>query len=49
MDEQIQIVEAAVNGVLEWRVYINQEMKYKFPTKEQAEHYVMLHNRDKKK
>ena len=49
MDEKIQIVEAFVNGTPEWRVYIDTEMKYKFPTKEQAEHYVMLHNRNKKK
>lgn len=49
MDEQIQIVEAAVNGVPEWRVYIDYVKRYVFPTKEQAEQYVMLHNRDKKK
>jgi hypothetical protein len=45
---EIRIVEANVNGIPQWRIYINQELKRMFPTKEQAEHYVTLFNRDKK-
>jgi len=48
MKNEIRIVEATVNGVSEWRVYINQELKFKFATEEQAKHYVTLFNRDKK-
>ena len=48
MSETIAIFEATVNNVPEWRVYINQELKYKFPSKEQAEYYIKLHNRNKK-
>jgi hypothetical protein len=45
---EIRIVEAIVNGVSQWRVYINQELRFKFATEEQAKHYVTLFNRDKK-
>jgi hypothetical protein len=49
MKNEIRIVEANVNDIPQWRIYINQELKRMFPTKEQAEDYVNLLNKDKKK
>jgi len=47
--DNIEIFYALVNGIPEWRVYINYELKYKFPTKERADRYVKSHNKKKKK
>lgn len=49
MADVIEIFYALVNGIPEWRVYVNYELKYKFATKEQADRYVKLHNKKKKK
>jgi len=45
MKNEILIVEANVNGIPQWRIYINQELKRMFSTKEQAEGYVNLLNK----
>ena len=49
MADVIEIFYALVNGIPEWRVYVNYELKYKFATKERADRYVKLHNKKKKK
>jgi len=36
MNKNIRIVEASVNGVRLWRVYINQELVATLPTQEAA-------------